>query len=188
VDKALFEALRALRREIAQENGTPAFAIFGDAALRDMARRKPTSTIEFLQVSGVGEKKCADYAARFLPVIQQYAGERKSGARTEKAAKPNRARGEAFALFKQGWGIAEVAEHLNRSSFQATMLLKEYIRENGITDPTAWIDPVTAEDIADAVEEIGKRPMEDLFERLNREVDVELISVVIACLENEGVV
>jgi ATP-dependent DNA helicase RecQ len=188
VDKALFEALRSLRREIAQESGIPAFAIFGDAALRDMARRKPISKTEFLQVSGVGEKKCADYAARFLPVIQQYAGERKSGAKTEKAAKPNKARSEAFALYKQGWGIAEVAEHLNRSSFQATMLLKEYIRENGITDPTAWIDPVTAEDIADAVEEIGKRPMEDLFERLNREVDVELISVVIACLENEGVV
>ena len=45
-----------------------------------------------------------------------------------------------------------------------------------------------AEDIAEAVEAIGKRLMEDLFERLNREVDVELISVVIACLENEGVV
>ncbi|MBL7648979.1 MAG: DNA helicase RecQ [Candidatus Hydrogenedentes bacterium] len=188
VDKALFEALRALRREIAQESGIPAFAIFGDAALRDMARRKPGNKREFLQVSGVGEKKCADYAARFLPVIQQYTGEKKSAAKTEKAAKPNKARDEAFALYKQGWGIAEVAEHLNRSSFQATMLLKEYIRANGITDPTEWVDPVVAEDIAYAVEEIGKRPMEDLFERLNREVDVELISVVIACLENEGVV
>ncbi len=188
VDKALFEALRALRREIAQESGIPAFAIFGDAALRDMARRKPANKKEFLQVSGVGEKKCADYAARFLPVIQQYAGEKKSAAKSEKAAKPNKARDEAFALYKQGWGIAEVAEHLNRSSFQATMLLKEYIRANGITDPTEWVDPVVAEDIAYAVEEIGKRPMEDLFERLNREVDVELISVVIACLENEGVV
>jgi ATP-dependent DNA helicase RecQ len=72
VDKELFNRLRELRREIALENNVPAFTVFGDAALRDMARRKPVDEIAFLQVSGVGEKKCAVYAEIFLPVIQEH--------------------------------------------------------------------------------------------------------------------
>ena len=72
VDRGLFEALRALRKGIAQENNAPAFTVFGDAALRDMARRKPTTPGEFLKVRGVGEKKCEDYAHLFLPVIEEY--------------------------------------------------------------------------------------------------------------------
>ncbi|MCF6286913.1 MAG: HRDC domain-containing protein, partial [Candidatus Hydrogenedentes bacterium] len=72
VDKALFNLLRSLRREIALEHTVPAFTVFGDAALRDMARRKPLDEVAFLQVSGVGEKKCADYACLFLPVIQEH--------------------------------------------------------------------------------------------------------------------
>lgn len=197
VDKALFEALRALRRDLAQELGIPAFAIFGDATLRDMARKKPVSEYEFLQVSGVGEKKCADYAARFLPVIQQLTGrtppEKKAEAKppsrsVESPGRHDKRREQAFELYRKGWSIQRVAEHIRCSQGQAATYLKFFIKAENITDPTAWIDPVLAEEIADTVEEIGKRPIEDLFEKLNREVDVEIIYVVIACLENEGVV
>jgi ATP-dependent DNA helicase RecQ len=72
VDRELFDALRALRKGIAQENNAPAFTVFGDAALRDMARRKPTTPGEFLEVRGVGEKKCEDFAHLFLPVIEEH--------------------------------------------------------------------------------------------------------------------
>jgi len=72
VDKDLFNRLRELRREIAMEHNVPAFAVFGDASLRDMARKKPQDPGAFLQVHGVGEKKCADFAEIFLPVIQEH--------------------------------------------------------------------------------------------------------------------
>jgi ATP-dependent DNA helicase RecQ len=72
VDRELFDALRALRKGIAHENNAPAFTVFGDAALRDMARRKPTTPGEFLEVRGVGEKKCLDFAHLFLPVIEEH--------------------------------------------------------------------------------------------------------------------
>jgi len=71
VDRALFERLRALRSEIAQERQVPAFIIFSDATLRDMARKKPTTPAAFKTVSGVGQKKAADWAERFLPIIAQ---------------------------------------------------------------------------------------------------------------------
>ena len=48
VDRALFESLRELRRTIAAERGVPAYVIFRDATLRDMARRRPQTPAEFL--------------------------------------------------------------------------------------------------------------------------------------------
>ncbi len=72
VDRKLFEVLRGLRAGIAKEKSVPAYIVFGDAALRDMARRLPTTLDEFLQVKGVGEKKCRDYGQLFLEVIGEY--------------------------------------------------------------------------------------------------------------------
>ncbi|MEZ6064956.1 MAG: DNA helicase RecQ [Planctomycetaceae bacterium] len=55
-----------LRTEKAREKSVPPYVVFGDAALRDMARRRPTSTAGFLAVRGVGQKKCDDYGEEFL--------------------------------------------------------------------------------------------------------------------------
>jgi len=69
VDHDLFEALRQLRREKAEEKSVPAYIVFGDAALRDMARLRPSSRMSFRQVKGVGEKKLKDYADEFVDFI-----------------------------------------------------------------------------------------------------------------------
>ena len=72
VDRGLFEALRELRSGIAAKKGLPAYIVFGDAALRDMARRRPSTRAGFLQVTGVGEKKCRRYGDDFLELIKDY--------------------------------------------------------------------------------------------------------------------
>jgi ATP-dependent DNA helicase RecQ len=75
VDRGLFESLRTLRREVAEERGVPAYVVFGDATLRDMARARPGSPAAFLNVRGVGERKLADLGARFLAHIAGYCRE-----------------------------------------------------------------------------------------------------------------
>lgn len=72
VDRPLFDRLRELRCEYAIEASVPAYVIFSDAALRDMARRRPSTREGFLQVRGVGEKKCADYGDDFVGQIVEY--------------------------------------------------------------------------------------------------------------------
>jgi ATP-dependent DNA helicase RecQ len=72
VDGGLFEALRALRRELADERGVPAYVLFSDATLRDMARARPGSATALLHVRGVGERKLADLGERFLEEISSY--------------------------------------------------------------------------------------------------------------------
>jgi len=75
VDKKLFEALRKLRSKIAGKKRIPAYVVFGDAALRDMARKKPASLDTFLHVKGVGEKKYKKYGETFIAAIKDYCSE-----------------------------------------------------------------------------------------------------------------
>ncbi len=72
-DRVLFEALRGLRRTIAEERGVPPYLVFSDASLRDMARRQPRTREALLEVKGVGEWKCATFGERFLTLIRQQA-------------------------------------------------------------------------------------------------------------------
>ncbi len=69
-DEALFQKLRALRRQIADEEGVPPYVVFGDQTLRSIAALKPRTDEEFLNVSGVGERKLQRYGARFLAAVR----------------------------------------------------------------------------------------------------------------------
>lgn len=66
----LFEKLRKLRRQLAEEEGKPPFMIFSDTTLHDMVRRNPSTLAEMLEVSGVGQHKLAHYGLHFLQALQ----------------------------------------------------------------------------------------------------------------------
>jgi ATP-dependent DNA helicase RecQ len=70
-DRVLFEALRGLRRAIAEERGVPPYLVFSDASLRDMARLKPRTREALLAVKGVGAWKSETFGDRFLTLIRQ---------------------------------------------------------------------------------------------------------------------
>lgn len=69
-ESPLFTALRQLRSDLARERGVPAFVIFSDATLLDMARAQPSNDEEFLAINGVGPKKLETYGKLFLDAIE----------------------------------------------------------------------------------------------------------------------
>ncbi|HSD10110.1 MAG TPA: RecQ family ATP-dependent DNA helicase [Candidatus Binatia bacterium] len=73
VDHELFEALRALRREIAAARGVPAYVVLHDATLRELARLRPASFDDLRRVRGIGEKKLAEIGPRLLEAIETHA-------------------------------------------------------------------------------------------------------------------
>ena len=75
VDRGLFDSLRALRRQVANERHVPPYVLFSDATLRDMARARPGSPGAFLNVRGIGERKLADLGPRFLEHVAAYCHE-----------------------------------------------------------------------------------------------------------------
>ena len=68
----LFSALRAVRTRLAQEENVPAYVVFSNATLADMAEKAPRTMDEFLDVTGVGEVKAARYGEEFLRAIAEY--------------------------------------------------------------------------------------------------------------------
>ena len=70
--KALWEALRAKRTELATEQGVPPYVIFHDATLMEFTERRPLDEEQMSRISGVGERKLAQYGEAFLAVIREF--------------------------------------------------------------------------------------------------------------------
>ncbi|HEX2887712.1 DNA helicase RecQ [Vineibacter terrae] len=73
VDQALLDALKALRTSLARQQQVPAYVIFPDRTLIDMAARRPTSLAQMLEVDGIGQVKLERYGTAFLEVVQRRA-------------------------------------------------------------------------------------------------------------------
>jgi ATP-dependent DNA helicase RecQ len=71
MDNELFEELRALRLSLAQEQNLPPYIIFSDKTLQDLAEKQPQTSLEFLQIKGVGQNKLDKYGAQFLAVLKK---------------------------------------------------------------------------------------------------------------------
>lgn len=68
----LFEELRIIRKQLADQSNVPPFVIFSDKSLKDMCAKKPTNSQEFLEVNGVGENKLEKYGEVFIKAILEY--------------------------------------------------------------------------------------------------------------------
>ena len=71
-DSGLFEALRVLRKELADAENYPPYIIFTDASLKQMAALCPRSLYDFRKITGVGDKKLEKYGAAFVKEITDY--------------------------------------------------------------------------------------------------------------------
>ena len=69
-DQSLFQALREQRLSIAKTLGVPAYVVFGDRSLSEMAQHKPTTREQMSEIYGVGQAKLAQYGEVFLKVIR----------------------------------------------------------------------------------------------------------------------
>jgi len=115
VELALFEALRELRKRLANEQGVPPYVIFHDATLRLMAEAKPRSRVALAGLSGVGATKLERFGAAFLEVVREVAGDRPApdggadpsapgAADADAGTDPNRAAPPLFAALERDAG------------------------------------------------------------------------------------
>lgn len=78
VNKGLFEALRLIRKQLADKQNVPPFVVFSDATLHDMCKKYPVTDEEMLMVSGVGAFKLQKYGEQFVSAIKSYIEEHNS--------------------------------------------------------------------------------------------------------------
>jgi ATP-dependent DNA helicase RecQ len=205
VDRGLFEALRSLRRQIADEKGLPPFIVFSDTTLRNLARYRPTTTENLLSVHGVGEKKASQYGDAFVAQIAEYC--REKGIRTdvgeegESQLRRRKPRGErstddaqlsgsaakvlAMKLFGEGKTVAEVSDAVGRAKSTVAEYLVEFIQSERVCDSTHWIPPSLFTHIRKACEKHGLDRLKPIHDELGGEVEYDLIRVAVACIRND---
>lgn len=195
VDVGLFEILRTLRREVAEEKNVPAYIVFGDESLRDMARLRPTSIEHFHHVHGVGDKKADEHGERFLAAIVPYCEEhqllidvpatRKVISRLEKPTESSSiAKQRSFDLFAEGKSVAETASIIGRAVSTTTEYLAAFIEKTGRIEPQPWVDAEIAAKIEAALKSQPDERLKPVFDALGGTVGYDEIRLVIACLKN----
>ena len=142
-DTKLFDELAALRLEIATDREVPAYQIFGNKALQQMAFHMPRNEFEFSKISGVGDAKLRDFSERFLLVINEYMqanGQPEAVERVPVSAPKKKVRGisisirESAALANQGLSFEEVAEERGITETTVRSHLERFVQEGGHLD------------------------------------------------------
>jgi ATP-dependent DNA helicase RecQ len=197
VDRGLFEELRQLRRTRAESRGLPPFMIFSDVTLRGLARIRPSNAANLLKVSGIGEKKAAEYGGEFLAAITDYCREHSldqdvvdspAGVQEEVPAKlsptTSSSKRKAIDLFLQGKTIDEVCQAVNRARSTVTEYLADAIALHGISDHSPWVSDATFARIRAAAQQSSDGRLKPIKEALGDDVSYDEIRIALACLRN----
>ena len=179
-DESLFERLRALRKTLADERDVPAYIIFSDVALRQMARNYPANERDFARISGVGEKKLREFGELFLGEIAAYlqTNARQVFADDSFAATPPAARGslgdsarETIRRFRAGHSVEQIARE--REVTPATILghLAEGIERGEPVALERFFSPAELELVRDAFARLGYGSLTAVFEKLGGKID-----------------
>ena len=198
-EQGLFEALRALRRRLANDLGVPSYVVFSDATLADMAQQRPGSPTAFLAVRGVGRKKLESFGEEFLAAIADHAeshgmslgagtqvdardsSSTRGDERNDEADRPA-ARALLFELFRGGVTLEEAARRAGRALSTATRYCIEWIA----TERPVRIAALVPDEVYARVEaalmtsEDGR--LKPVFEALGGEVSYEILRLVSAHL------
>jgi ATP-dependent DNA helicase RecQ len=166
-DEALFEKLRALRKQLADERGVPSYIIFSDVSLRQMARLYPAGDKDFARISGVGEKKLREFGAVFMAEVaahlqtnaRQIFADDSFGAPAPPVG-PQRSKltdtvRETLHFFRQGKPVAEIARIRGFKDSTVYTHLEEAIRAGETVNLNSLLDPQAQHDIAAAFSRFG---------------------------------
>lgn len=192
-EQRLFEALRGLRREIADELGVPPYVVFGDATLEEMARVRPSDPAAMATVRGVGQVKLGEFGQRFLEAIAVEAArldlslDSSTGSRRPKASRdPARPAGAnqsaADALFAKGKSVEEVASQLRLAVSTVRGYLAEYIRESRPESIDRWVDREVYREVQAAAEGHDSARLKPIFDKLGGRIPYDEIRLVMSHL------
>jgi len=180
-DHALFETIRGLRKQLADEQGVPAYTIFSDVALRQMAAYYPVDLQSFSKISGVGRVKLDSYGPSFVETIKTFldVNPRQNYNHPQPDSKPVRERdasrpGETVfktvRMFNDGLDLHSIAQ--TREIGMQTVeqhLAKAVIADLELRDH-AWFTQEEADTMEKAFTELGDDRLAPIRESLNESV------------------
>ncbi len=191
-DEALFERLRQLRKRLADDRNVPAYIVFSDVALRQMARNYPSNERDFARINGVGEKKLREFGGVFLAEIAAHlaTNPRQIFADDSFATPPlvsGRARlgssaRETLGRFRAGESVQAIATKRMLANSTISGHLAEAIQAGEAIDLNQFLTPEEQREIAAAFQSLGFNSLSAVFESLGGRFDYDRLRLVRAAL------
>jgi ATP-dependent DNA helicase RecQ len=193
VDCELFEAMRGLRRQLADRRKVQPYVVFNDATLRELARVRPSTLERMRRVYGIGDAKLRDYGDRFLQAIKGHchghgvpmdvrSEDRRPAEAHKPSSRPNSQREQAFTLFREQAPVEDVMHQTGRARGTVFDYLCEFIREEKPSSITAWLPEERYSRIAAAARQVGTDRLKPIFIALGEQYPYEEIRLVVTHL------
>jgi ATP-dependent DNA helicase RecQ len=191
----VFQELRALRRQLADDAGVPPYVIFSDATLRDMAARLPRNRMEMYLVTGVGQVKYERYGEAFLGITRRYAPAAAVAVEAPHPAPPQLTRSTAhsshlaltLAFAQRGMSIPQIAVARELTPGTIANHLARLVAAGDLGDISTLVESGLVERVRAVV--AAGMPMTalgPLREALGGDVPYEQLHIVRAWLLREG--
>jgi len=178
-DEVLFECLRDLRRKLADERNVPAYVIFSDVSLREMARNYPTTATEFRRIPGVGEQKLKDFAETFLSEIKNYLignprrtfSNRLDPLPSPRGSRLNESQRETLRRFRSGESVEDISRA--RGFMRSTIYdhLETAIKSGESLEADRFFTAAQCEEIASAFRKVADGKLTDVRSLLDSKYD-----------------
>ncbi|PZO39819.1 MAG: DNA helicase RecQ [Pseudanabaena frigida] len=194
----LFERLRLLRKNLADEQEVPPYVIFSNATLNQMAEQQPTSRKDFAKLSGVGAKKLEQYADDFIAIILEHHLKYPPAEPTE--ASPSRVKQEStpksklskastqretLAMYENGLDIDEIARDRGLKPATVWTHLVQLVESGYAINCDRLVAPERQTVIYEALDAIGGDSLRNLFDHLREEYTYDEIKIIRAIWQNE---
>jgi len=198
-NEEIFDALRRLRKRIADREGVPPYIVFADSTLREMCRNIPGTMAELAQIKGVGETKLQKYGLEFLEVLKTYrAGDPGTSdpslswdiEEIEETEEPVKAKipshHQTWQRFSDGLSVEEIARERNLTEQTIQNHLLRCHQEGLAVDWERIIDPEVEILVLGKIAELATIKLKSLKEALPEEISYFDIQAVIARHQKQG--
>ena len=189
LEEELISRLKTRRLQLAREENVPAYVIFSDATLHELATYLPRRVEDLPRISGFGEVKIEKYGPQFLEVIQEYTQDRglesrmenarqKSRRQTRSAQRVSDTKQASFDLFQEGKTVEEVAQARGFATSTIYGHLLPYLAD-GKLEATQLVSADRIVAIREAVQVHGESSLKTLKTALDEAISYEEIKVVL---------
>lgn len=182
VDETLFNQLRKIRKDFAMAENVPAYVIFSDASLDEMAKQKPMTEQDLLLISGVGEHKLNKYGQAFLNAIIDFSSA--SGPKKDRKSTFN----ETLALYQQHISVAEIANLRGLALPTVFSHIAQLYLDGQISSLKEFVNEDEVAQVHEAMKSTREnKMMKPIFEFLKEAIPYHKIRLAMAIIEKRAV-
>jgi len=189
VDKPLFEALRVWRRQMAELKSMPAYVIFGDATLRELARVRPASLPGLRKIYGIGDTKLEEYGRALLYEIVEFckanglsmdvSGPQRLAAPPVQQAETSDLTESYFNYFRKRASIDDVVKATGRATSTIAKYLEQFILQEKLESIEPWVSDEIRHKVLEAARTDETGRLKPVFEALGGTVTYDTIRLTL---------